>query len=505
MKKSTRNLGRFTMKLVSLLVICGFISLACLPMVHAMQGNPRSDVDYGDCQPEVTAAIATYAEEGEGTGDPDPTYVTITIQYCDTEGKKIASDKVVDDHPFNTTYRLIAPEIPGYELLDAAEEWTKEIKADTLITIHYKKIVAKAALTIYYEYEDGTEAATTHTEEVEVGKDYEVTSPTIDGYTPDQAIVSGTMEEKDIEKGVEVTVTYTKDTTPPEPPVVKYVTITLRHEDTAGEVIAEDTTQECEADKECDITPEPIDGYTTPNSLTKAFSENETVTFLYEKVAPKATLTIHYVYADGSKAADDYTEDIEVGKTYRIESPRIANYTPNFNFVTGEMITAGVVVTVTYTQNTPDQPTEYTITIYYQNADGKEIAPSTTEVRTAGEHTFDPKEIPGYIKPVSQTIIVSADDSITFIYEKDPASNPEQPGDEPGADDPQTPTDPKDPTNPGQEPGTQQPSNQGPISLPTAGASDTMIREFLVLDAEVSAGGIGLWAISGAIRKARRR
>ncbi len=180
------------------------------------------------------------------------------------------------------------------------------------------------------------------------------------------------------------------------------------------------------------------------------------------------------------------------------------------------MAEAGVVVTVTYNQNSPEQPTEYTITIYYKDADGKEIAPSITEVRTAGEHTFEPKDISGYIKPVSQTISVPAVSSVTFTYEKATVPNPEQPGDEPGADepgadDPQAPTDPtdpKDPTNPdqppGEKPGTQQPRDQGSIKLPTAGASNAMIREFLVIDAGVSTGGIGLWAISGAIRKARR-
>lgn len=61
-------------------------------------------------------------------------------------------------------------------------------------------------LTINYVYADGTTAATSHSETLTVGKDYSVTSPTINGYTADTPVVSGTMPAKN----VEVTVTYTK-------------------------------------------------------------------------------------------------------------------------------------------------------------------------------------------------------------------------------------------------------------------------------------------------------
>ena len=63
-------------------------------------------------------------------------------------------------------------------------------------------------LTINYVYADGTTAATSHSETLTVGKDYTVTSPTIDGYTADKPVVSGTMPAEN----VEVTVTYSKRT-----------------------------------------------------------------------------------------------------------------------------------------------------------------------------------------------------------------------------------------------------------------------------------------------------
>lgn len=67
-------------------------------------------------------------------------------------------------------------------------------------------------LTINYVYEDTTTAEESHIESVAEGTAYSVNSPTITDYTPDIAVVSGTMGSAD----VTVTVTYTADNTEPE-------------------------------------------------------------------------------------------------------------------------------------------------------------------------------------------------------------------------------------------------------------------------------------------------
>lgn len=61
-------------------------------------------------------------------------------------------------------------------------------------------------LTINYVYADGTTAATSHSETLTVGNTYSVNSPTINGYTADTTVVSGTMPAEN----VEVTVIYSK-------------------------------------------------------------------------------------------------------------------------------------------------------------------------------------------------------------------------------------------------------------------------------------------------------
>lgn len=82
MKKFFIGLGRFTTKLVSLLVICGFVSLACLPIVYA----EKDDTDLGDavpssegCHPKAEESSTSVQSETDDSNDdttdpvdPDP-------------------------------------------------------------------------------------------------------------------------------------------------------------------------------------------------------------------------------------------------------------------------------------------------------------------------------------------------------------------------------------------------------------------------------------------------
>ncbi len=69
-------------------------------------------------------------------------------------------------------------------------------------------------LTIYYVYEDGSRAAATVNRRLARGAEYSVTSPAIEGYTADIAVVEGTMPAS----AVTVTVTYTAAARPVETP-----------------------------------------------------------------------------------------------------------------------------------------------------------------------------------------------------------------------------------------------------------------------------------------------
>ncbi|MBO7481023.1 MAG: fibronectin type III domain-containing protein [Bacteroidales bacterium] len=59
-------------------------------------------------------------------------------------------------------------------------------------------------------------------------------------------------------------------------------------------------------------------------------------------------LTIHYVYADNTLAAQDYTAIVNYGDTYSVESPVIPHYTADQTIVSGTMPAEDKEVTVTY-------------------------------------------------------------------------------------------------------------------------------------------------------------
>ncbi len=68
-------------------------------------------------------------------------------------------------------------------------------------------------------------------------------------------------------------------------------------------------------------------------------------------------VTVHYVYTDGSKAADDEVRDnLTEGTAYSIPSPGINGYTPDQIAVNGTMGKEDIVLTVTYTRDSTGNP-----------------------------------------------------------------------------------------------------------------------------------------------------
>lgn len=69
-----------------------------------------------------------------------------------------------------------------------------------------------------------------------------------------------------------------------------------------------------------------------------------------DATAEKHTLTINYVYADGTTAATSYTAQVAEGAAYSVTSPTINGYAPSQEVVSGVMGTSDVTVTVTYNE-----------------------------------------------------------------------------------------------------------------------------------------------------------
>lgn len=98
-----------------------------------------------------------------------------------------------------------AKDYTGFTALD----FTQATIAKTGTTVRIYYVRNDYDLTIHYVFEDGSKAAEDYSGRLVFEKPYEVTSPAVEGYTPDQAVVSGNMPAEH----VELTVTYTRNYT----------------------------------------------------------------------------------------------------------------------------------------------------------------------------------------------------------------------------------------------------------------------------------------------------
>ncbi len=103
-------------------------------------------------------------------------------------------------------------------------------------------------------------------------------------------------------------------------------------------------------------------------------------------------LTVHYVFADGTKAADDKVADYKEGDEYSVDSPTVTGYSPDKEIVSGKFAKESIEVTVTYTIKSFELTIEY---VY--EADGSKAAESHVETQTYGtEYSVKSPEIAGF-------------------------------------------------------------------------------------------------------------
>lgn len=121
-------------------------------------------------------------------------FYPLTVKYQYQNGSKAAED-VTFQYPMGFSYDIPSPEIEGYTADKPTVTGTMPGRAlEEVVT--YSPI--PYTLSIFYQFEDGTQAAETHREQLTVGAAYLVTSPTITGYKSDSEMISGTMPAKDI-------------------------------------------------------------------------------------------------------------------------------------------------------------------------------------------------------------------------------------------------------------------------------------------------------------------
>ena len=137
----------------------------------------------------------------------------------------------------------------------------------------------------------------------------------------------------------------------PEPTIETKVTLIIRYwiGSKDGELI--NTVNRVEkAGAAYDVATPPMEGYTADTERVKGVLDKD---MEYDVVytAEDYTLTILYVYQDGTEAAETYTEVLHFGDEYSVESPVINGYNTNKKKVEGTMPARDVTVTVIYVKN----------------------------------------------------------------------------------------------------------------------------------------------------------
>ena len=135
-------------------------------------------------------------------------FAYLVVKYVDATGEDVAPS-VTKKIFVGAPYTVNAVEVEGME--PDKDKATGEMTKDgaTVTFTYTEKAAVTAKLHIEYTGPVGGDfvAPATVDEDVEVGTNYNVASPVVEGYTPDKAVVSGTMTED----GVNELIIYEKD------------------------------------------------------------------------------------------------------------------------------------------------------------------------------------------------------------------------------------------------------------------------------------------------------
>ena len=418
----------------------------------------------------------------------------VHVQYIDGETDKLLRQDDLDGYtdetiPYSTAEGIKKFEGDGYELFKdnfpAGEKFDNDDANDQTYTVIFKhhrenvdpnhssadgtKGTKTLTETVHYKYADGTKAAEDQTAQVtftrngvlddvtgivawgkwnEASQSYKaLTSPTIAGYTPSEAVVKRS-SNSDAEQGPTLTVLYTADA---QTAYVKYI------DDTTGETLRQDDLHGYTNETIPYSTAEGIkkfegDGYVLVSDGFKPgtkfgvgtptyevhFKHGTTHTDATDKNAEQkiVTETIHYVYENNQTVKPDYTSAVDFKRGYTtdnvtgkiisydpwtvsskkfgvVKSPAIEGYTPNYSQIDEITVTPdseNVVKTVVYVGNAQEAQA-----IFYDETTGKEIA-NTREIATGKTD-----ETISFAKDPNE--VVKELEAKGYVFDKDNANN----------------------------------------------------------------------------------
>ncbi len=238
----------------------------------------------------------------------------------------------------------------------AEPEYSAVVAADGSTTIQLYYLLDEHTVTITYDTPDGVK---TISEKFRFGQTYNISSPKIVGYKPSTVTVSGKMGTENVTANITYSLASYK--------------LTVNYIYANGKAAAESVTKTVPYGSAYSIASpelkdkygEPVLGYTPSQAVVEGVMGNENIVVDVIYGLNTHTLTIHYVYTDGTVAADDYVAEVEYGYAYNVKSAVVDGYTASSPYVSGT-ITGDTELTVTYSVNT--------YTVIFRDYDGTEIS-----------------------------------------------------------------------------------------------------------------------------------
>jgi len=262
-----------------------------------------------------------------------PSYV-LTIRCVDAGGNEIATAVTYNVY-FNKAYNYYAPSVTGYTTTTYYITGTMDTEGKTVDVTYTPN---NYTLTITY-----TQAATaavfdTYTQTVPYNAEYHVESPVLPGYAANHPVVEGTMDAL----GKSINVVYT----------IKTFALNVQYKYSDGSEASPTHSENVAYGSSFNVTSPTILGFVPDyNSISGVMGMHDLdYTVVYNNTFK---ITIVYVYADGSAAAEPYVATVGYGSSFDVSSPTLAGYTPDRSSISGMMGASNLDYKVTYASASP--------------------------------------------------------------------------------------------------------------------------------------------------------
>ena len=277
-----------------------------------------------------------------------PTMYGIRINYVFEDGRLASEPYILSNLAYMSGYSVVSPTIKGHtaDLLLIEGNITENLE----ITVTYSPVNCK--ITVEYVYSDGR-VIDSVSSEISFGEAYEIVSPTIQGYSPDKAVISGVAESENLS----FKVVYS----------VKKYTLTIKYVHTDGtQAAAPHVMKNMDYMAEYSVVSPSIENYTpTTTTVSGQITDDTEITVVYylEKYTVKFMSEGREFYS----VELNYGDIIELPNNIPVKAPSVQYY---YVFLGWDGYYKDITVAGEMIFNASFEETVRSYTVVFRNYDG---------------------------------------------------------------------------------------------------------------------------------------